>query len=152
MYALVDRPVESLCNGGRLLLWAMRGWALAIERGCCPARALHRGFAGVGALAALPDVHVAFALLVSGSRTRLAFAPMGCARIGEVEAVLLRLWSDAASGGTDTARATLGLLIDEASVAPAHAAIDAAASQLAAAGFDLSHLTTPSPSLSGPST
>jgi len=109
-------------------------------------------FAGVGALAALPDVHVAFALLVSGSRTRLAFAPMGCARIGEVEAVLLRLWSDVASGGTDTARATLGLLVDEASVAPALAAIDAAASQLAAAGFDLSHLTTPSPSLSGPST
>jgi len=25
MYAFVDRPVESLCDGGRFLLWAMRG-------------------------------------------------------------------------------------------------------------------------------
>src|SRR3546814_8813655 len=63
MYAFVDRPVESLCNGGRFLLWAMRAWVSAAERGRCPPRMLHRGFAAVNAAGALPDFHIAMALL-----------------------------------------------------------------------------------------
>src|SRR3546814_17316622 len=67
MYAFVDRPVESLCNGGRFLLWAMRAWVSAAERGRCPPRMLHRGFAAVNAAGALPDFHIAMALLGGGA-------------------------------------------------------------------------------------
>ena len=44
MYALVDRPVESLTNSGRFLLWAMRGWTHAATRGACPPQALRRDY------------------------------------------------------------------------------------------------------------
>ena len=43
MYSFVDRPVASLCNVGRFLLWAMRLWVHAAERGRCPPQMLHRG-------------------------------------------------------------------------------------------------------------
>lgn len=63
MYFFIDRPVESLGNSGRFLLWAMRGWVVAAESGHCPPHALRRGFARMRALSALPPFHVAMALM-----------------------------------------------------------------------------------------
>src|SRR3546814_16223848 len=97
MYAFVDRPVESLCNGGRFLLWAMRAWVSAAERGQCPPRMLHRGFAAVNAAGALPDFHIAMALLGGEAVETLILAPMPCLQISEDEAILLGLWSDISS-------------------------------------------------------
>src|SRR3546814_17580594 len=76
MYAFVDRPVESLCNGGRFLLWAMRAWVSAAERGPCPPRMLHRGFAAVNEAGALPDLNIAMALLGGEAGETLLLAPM----------------------------------------------------------------------------
>ncbi len=143
MYAYVDRPVESLCNGGRFLLWAMRGWVAAAERRECPPRALHRGFAAVNARVALPDFHVAMAMLASDGRECLALAPMPCARITGDEAVLMTLWRDAAVGDRAALRATLALLVEVDGVAPIANAVVGAAKELAAAGFDLSPLSSP---------
>lgn len=81
MYDFIDRPVESLDNSGRFILWAMRGWVRAAAQGTCPPAALRRGFAHVNALAALPDFHVALALLNADARETLALAPIGCSRI-----------------------------------------------------------------------
>lgn len=142
MYAFVDRPVESLCNSGRFLLWAMRGWVAAAERRECPPRALYRGFAAVNARAALPDFHVAMAMLASDGRECLTLAPMPCARITEDEAVLMTLWRDAAGGDPAALRGTLTLLVDVDGVAPIAHAVVGAARGLTAAGFDMSPLSS----------
>ncbi|WP_257547942.1 hypothetical protein [Sphingopyxis sp. DBS4] len=137
MYALVDRPVESLTNSGRFLLWAMRGWTHAATRGACPPQALHRGFADTGALAALPDFHVAMALLATGASAPLELAPMPCVQISEHEAILLGLWRDFSLEDGAAARATLALLVGNSSVGPVAHAMRAAIERLAFAGFHL---------------
>ncbi len=140
MYAFVDRPVESLCNGGRFLLWAMRGWVSAAERGRCPPRMLHRGFAAVNAAGALPDFHVAMALVGSDAVETLLLAPMPCLQISEDEAILLGLWRDFSLGNAANARTALALLAEGDSVGPIANAMGAALDRLVAAGFDMSAL------------
>ena len=141
MYAFVDRPVTSLRNSARFLLWAMRGWADAARRGRCPRRALQRGFLCVRAGEMLGDFHVAMALLDGEALAPIALMPLPCARIGEGEAILLGLWRDLAGGEASRARATLALLVEPVSVAPAATAMSTALAGLAAAGFDLSDLS-----------
>lgn len=138
MYAFVDRPVASLCNSGRFLLWAMRGWIAATGRGQCPPQRLHRGFVAVAAAAALPDFHVAMALLGGGGAVRtLRLAPMACLRISGDEAILLGLWRDFSLGDAANARATLALLAEGESAGPIARAMGAVTGRLVAAGFDM---------------
>ena len=137
MYAFVDRPVESLCNSGRFLLWAMRAWVSAAERGRCPPQMLHRGFAAVNAAEALPDFHIAMALFGGDAVETLILAPMPCLQISEDEAILLGLWRDISLGGVTNARATLALLAEGDSVGPIAKAMGAAIGRLVAAGFDM---------------
>ena len=137
MYAFVDRPVESLSNAGRFLLWAMRGWVAAAERGQCPPQSLHRGFVAVAAARALPDFHIAMALLAGDAVRTMLLAPMPCLQISEDEAILLGLWRDISLGGDENARATLALLAEEDSVGPIAQAMGAAIGRLVAAGFDM---------------
>ncbi|MBB6427484.1 hypothetical protein [Sphingopyxis sp. JAI128] len=140
MYAFVDRPVESLCNGGRFLLWAMRAWVSAAERGQCPPERLYRGFSAVEALGALPDFHIAMALLAGDAVETLALAPMPCLQISEDEAILLGLWRDFSLESTANAHATLALLAAEHRVGAIARAMGAAAHRLIAAGFDMPSL------------
>ena len=140
MYAFVDRPVESLCNGGRFLLWAMRGWVSAAGRGQCPPQWLHRGFAAVNAAGALPDFHIAMAMLAGDAVETLLLAPMPCLQISEDEAILLGLWRDISLGDVANARATLALLAEGNSAGPIAKAMGAAIDRLVAAGFDMSAL------------
>jgi len=142
MYAFVDQPVSNLCNGGRFLLWAMRGWTRAMERGRCPPHALAGGFAGVGALAMLPNFHMAMALFNRDSLEKIVIAPLEHTRIMEDEAVLISIWRNLANFDFDQARATLALLVEDDSIPLIADAIAAASASLAAAGFDLSELTT----------
>jgi hypothetical protein len=137
MYSFVDRPVESLCNGGRFLLWAMRGWVHAAERGRCPPQMLHRGFAAVDAAGALPDFHVAMALLTGDAARTLLLAPLPCLQISEDEAILLGLWRDFSLENAANARATLAFLAEGESVGPIARAMGAATGRLVAAGFDM---------------
>lgn len=138
MYDFIDRPVGSLNNSGRFLLWAMRGWTRAAAQGACPPAALHRGFAHVNALAALPDFHVALALLNAGAREALTPAPTGCSRIAEDEALLLALWQVAA---LDRAAPVLALIVEADTTRSVAKTLSAAAGVLAAAGFDLARLS-----------
>lgn len=138
MYHFIDRPVESLGNGGRFLLWAMRSWVRASAQSVCPPAALHRSFVHMNALAALPDFHVALALLNADAREMLALSPVGCPRIAEDEALLLALWRDAA---LDRAEPMLALLVEADTTRSVAKALGAAAGALATAGFDLSRLS-----------
>ena len=141
MYAFIDRPVDSLGNSGRFLLWAMRGWVCAAERGQCAPQRLHRGFVAVNAAGALPDFHVAMALIGSDAVETLLLAPMPCLQISEDEAILLGLWRDISLGDVANARATLALLAEGDSVGPIAKAMGAAIDRLVAAGFDMSALS-----------
>lgn len=78
MYVFVDRPVDELNNAGRFVLWATRGWAFAVEQGTCPPLALSRAFGHRGLLPALPDFHIAMALIDKDARTQVAVAQMNC--------------------------------------------------------------------------
>lgn len=140
MYAFVDRPVESLCNGGRFLLWAMRGWVAAAERGECPARALRPGFAAVDATVALSDFHLAMAMLAGDAVEILVLAPMPCLQISEDEAILLGLWRDFSLGDAANAHATLAMLAEGESAGPIAKAMGTAVDRLVTAGFDMSAL------------
>lgn len=140
MYAFVDQPVECLSRSGRFLLWAMRGWATAIERGTCPPVALSRGFAGVNALPALPDFHIAMALLNKDASTPLSLAPMIAEQIMEDEAILIGLWSDLSRGDIDHLRDTLVFVAEADAVSPIARAMTTVMAKLIAAGFEMSEL------------
>lgn len=138
MYDLVDQPVERLCNGSRFLLWATRGWALAMAQGKCPPPVLSRGFAGVQALPALPHFHMAMARLHADAKARLKVAPMGCPRIAEDEAILAGLWRAAASERTRHLDATLAMMTAADAVPAIARAMCETVRRLAAAGLPLS--------------
>jgi len=123
MYDLIDRPVERLGQGSRFILWAMRAWVTGIGKGQCPTVVLSPGFARMGLLRALPDFHMAMALLNRDALEKLHFAPMAACRIGEDEALLLGLWRDVVHDRRAAAEAVLNLMIDEDSVALTLAAV-----------------------------
>lgn len=140
MYEIIDHPVESLGNAGRFLLWAMRGWTLAVERQTCPPLALGRGFASVQALPMLPDFHIAMLLLNQHGRMRFTLAPMACPDIIEDEAILLGVWRNLALGKFDQVQSTLALLVTDDMISPASRAMTMASAKLMTAGLDLSQL------------
>lgn len=141
MYTFIDQPVDRLCNGGRFLLWAMRGWAHAVEQGTCPPLALSRGFASMHALPALPDFHLAMAMLNRDGLERISLAPINCQRIIEHEAILIGMWRDLANGDLDRMRETLELLVKTEAVSPIARAMTTVTAKLIAAGFNISGLS-----------
>ena len=142
MYHFIDRPLDRVGNSARFLVWAMRGWARAVEQGTCPPAALSKGFTAMGALRALPDLHMTMALLNRHGLARIAMGPMGCPHIIEDEAVLLSLWREFAQGHGGRAAATLALFAREEGVAPICEAMTAATAKLITAGFDLTTLSS----------
>lgn len=141
MYAFVDRPVESLCNSGRFLLWSMRSWTRACARRTCPPGAMAGAFAKMGALPALPDLHIAMALINRDALEKIMVAPVEHPHIMEDEAILIGMWRDLANADLDHMRTTLALLVAKDSVEPIARAMTAATAKLIAAGFDLSELS-----------
>lgn len=137
MYIYLDQPVGRLANGERFLLWAMRGWSHAMEKGMCPPMALCRGFTSVNALSALPDFHLALALLNRDALAQLRVGPMEYAHILEDEAILLGLWRDIALGDFDHMRETLRFLVDDDVLGATANAMTATMAKLVVAGFDL---------------
>ena len=141
MYAFVDRPVSQLCDSGRFLVWAMRSWMQSTKKGCCPPRALGRGFASIDGLSALPDFHIAMALFTRDALEEITIGSLDQPHVVEDESVLLGMWRDISLGDVDNARKTLKLVVEEDSVAPVCRAMTAATAEMIAGGFDLSGLS-----------
>ncbi|WP_157220191.1 hypothetical protein [Flavisphingomonas formosensis] len=135
MYAYVDRPIDTLCNGSRFLLWAMRGWTNAIENRTCPPVALAPGFSSMGLMLMIQDFHLAMALINKDGLARMVLAPMPHRRITEDEAVLLALWCELTLDRRARVRETLALLVEEDSVALVERAMTDAVAKLKAAGL-----------------
>lgn len=141
LYAFVDRAVETLPNGGRFLLWAMRGWTHANARGICPPIAIGRGFAGMRVLPALPDFHKAMLFFNRDCVEHMHFSVMSCAQIGEHEAVMIALWRDVATGNSKNLHETLTLLVDDSAILPLTGAMTAVSDRLKSARLDLARLS-----------
>lgn len=137
MYDFVDRPVTALDRDGRFLLWAMREWVHTARQGKCATRKMSRAFTSFNAAAVLPDFHVAMVLLSRRARERIMFAPMGCVRIAEHEALLLALWRDIGIGRRERVRKTLALIVPEDTVAAVAQALSRASAAMAIAGFGI---------------
>ncbi|MDO7840705.1 hypothetical protein [Sphingomonas immobilis] len=135
MYSFVDRPVDSLSQGSRFVLWAMRRWTSAREAHTCPPHALSPSFQGMGALDALSPFHLGMVVLNCHSRLAVEVAQIDQRRIGADEAVLLALWRDSLDASARPRRdATLVQLLDTRADTAARL-FDAAASALAEAGL-----------------
>lgn len=130
MYRFLDQPITRLDNGARFTLWAMRAWVSALEQSECPRAALAQAFARMGVLEALPDFHMALALINRDALDRIALAPLRCRVVAEDEAVLLGLWRDAAAGADARVGATLSLLLAREAVASATRALMLGAAKL----------------------
>jgi hypothetical protein len=57
MYDFVDRPVSSLDEGGRFLIWVLRNWVRAMSERQCPAHAVAPARARWKMMGALPQFH-----------------------------------------------------------------------------------------------
>ncbi|MFC0204643.1 hypothetical protein [Novosphingobium soli] len=137
MYDFIDRPVTELDNDGRFLLWAIRGWVHSAAKGSCPLRTLGRAFASFNAALVLPDFHMAMSLVSRRATERLSFAPMGCPRIAEHEALLLALWRDVGIGRRENVRATLAHVVPSDTVAAVAQALCRASAAMTVAGFGM---------------
>lgn len=135
MYDFVDRRVTALDRGGRFLIWSMRSWLASYGEGRCPAAALGPAFVKWGMIDALPHFAMAMTLLARHAHHPIAFAPLPCGRVREDEALMLGLFRAMRDEAPDRVTETLGLIVDEDSVASLLTALTGLAMRLADAGL-----------------
>ncbi len=134
MYDFVDRPVGRLCGGSRFVLWAMRAWTDALEHESCPPGSLATPFLRNGAIDALPSFHRVMLAVNRGARDTVMLGPVGCARIGESEAILLAAWARVDSAPAQV-RATLRMMLEDEAAEAMFEALVTARGRLADAGL-----------------
>ena len=116
MYQYVDRPLSSLDDGCRVLVWSMRAWVMAIGHQRCPAQMLAPAFAKWNMIGGLQPFHRAMVLFNRDALETFAFCPIGCSHVSEHEAVILELITSLRDRGPNETRQTLDLLVSEDSV------------------------------------
>lgn len=130
MYEFVDRPVTSLDHGGRLLVWSMRSWVLAMADRQCPGGKIAGAFGHWGML---PGLHPFLRMMALFNRHGLAnfeFCALACNHVSEHEAIILRLVSSGKRPGQDL-HDTLALLVEEECLGPLIVAIGELAGAMA---------------------
>jgi hypothetical protein len=123
MYAYLDRPITSLDEGGKVLVWAMRKWVSAMEARSCPVAALGKALAPRGLMPALAPFHRMMALIGCHSRQDLPFAPLCYTSLEEGEALLLAILSQSRGPHALALETTLFLLVGEENSAALHDAV-----------------------------
>ncbi|OCC23005.1 hypothetical protein MB02_13810 [Croceicoccus estronivorus] len=123
MYAYLDRPIASLDEGGKVLVWAMRRWVAAVEARMCPVAALGGALAERGLVPALAPFHRMMGLLSTHARQDLPFAPFCCPDVAEGEALVLAILSQIRGPRADTLETTLFLIAGEGCREPLHDAV-----------------------------
>jgi hypothetical protein len=117
MYDFLDRPVGTLDEGSRFLVWSMRGWTQSVAERRCPPSVLAAGFARSDLDAMLPHFHMAMMALNRDGREKIGVGEMGCSIVSEGEAVMLSLVRLFAIDRVPAACATIALLVREEGVA-----------------------------------
>lgn len=116
MYKYVDRPLDTLDQGGRFLVWSMRAWVTAIGHKRCPAQLLAPAFAKWRMIGGLQSFHRAMMLFNRDALETFAFCPLACSHVSEHEAIILELITSLRGRGAQATRETLELLLAEDSV------------------------------------
>lgn len=116
MYQYVDRPLSSLDEGSRFLVWSMRAWVTAIGHKRCPAQLLAPAFAKWRMIGGLQPFHRAMMLFNRDALETFAFCPMACTHVSEHEAVILELVTSLRDRGAQATRETLELVVADDSV------------------------------------
>lgn len=116
MYQYVDRPLNSLDEGCRFLVWSMRAWVTTLARRQCPAQALAPAFAKWRMIGGLQPFHRSMLLFNRDALETFAFCPMACSHVSEHEAVILELITSLRDRGPQQTRDTLEMVISEDSV------------------------------------
>ncbi|MCT2400249.1 hypothetical protein [Novosphingobium mangrovi (ex Huang et al. 2023)] len=116
MYQYVDRPLDTLDEGCRFLVWSMRAWVTAIGHKRCPAQLLAPAFAKWRMIGGLQPFHHAMLLLNRDALETFAFCPLACPHVSEHEAVVLELVTSLRDRGPQATRETLELLLAGESV------------------------------------
>ncbi|MBT0669396.1 hypothetical protein HT136_13575 [Novosphingobium profundi] len=135
MYQYVDRPLSTLDEGCRFLVWSMRAWVTAIGKRHCPAQMLAPAFAKWRMIGALQPFHRAMLLLNREALETFQFCPVGCDHVSEHEAILLELVSSLRDRGPAPTRTTLEMVVAEDAVGDMLATLGRIGSALAIAGI-----------------
>ena len=116
MYQYVDRPLTTLDEGCRFLVWSMRAWVSAIGRKRCPAQMLAPAFAKWRMIGGLQPFHRTMLLFNRDALETFAFCSLSCPHVSEHEAVILELITSLRDRGAQATRETLELLVAEEGV------------------------------------
>ncbi|MCJ2185560.1 hypothetical protein [Novosphingobium beihaiensis] len=135
MYQYVDRPLSTLDEGGRFLVWSMRAWVTAIGHKRCPARMLAPAFAKWRMIGGLQAFHRTMLLFNRDALETFAFCSLSCPHVSEHEAVILELVTSMRDRGPQATRDTLELLVAEESVGDMLEALSRLGAVLAIAGI-----------------
>ena len=111
MYSFVDRPLASLDDGCRFLVWSMRAWVTAIGHKRCPAQMLGPAFAKWRMIGGLQPFHRAMLLLNRDALETFAFCSISCPHVSEHEAMILELVTSLRDRGAQATRETLEMLL-----------------------------------------
>lgn len=135
MYQYVDRPLSTLDEGCRFLVWSMRAWVTAIGQKRCPSQLLAPAFARWRMIGGLQPFHRAMVLFNRDALDTLAFCPLGCNHVSEHEAVILELITSLRDRGAVATRETLELVMIEDSVGDMLETLSRIGAALAVAGI-----------------
>lgn len=135
MYAFIDRPVNDLDLGGRLLIWAMRSWVLSMAQKTCPGAVIGKAFLGRNMIAGLQPFLRMMALFNRGGLENFEFCRLACNRVSEHEAILLQLVSEVRDNQAMNVRNTLSLLVEDEFISDLLDALSALGAALDRAGL-----------------
>lgn len=135
MYQYVDRPLSTLDEGCRFLVWSMRAWVTAIGHQRCPAQLLAPAFARWRMIGGLQPFHRAMVLFNREALETFAFCPMACDHASEHEAMILELVTSLRDRGAVATRDTLELLVNEDAVGDVLETLSRLGAALAIAGI-----------------
>lgn len=113
MYDFLDRPIGSLDEGSRFLVWSMRGWTQSMAERRCPPSVLASAFNRSQLSDALPHFHMAMMALNRDGLDKMGFGTVTCPQVSEAEAILLSLFRLIGQGDRAASDGTIGLLVRE---------------------------------------
>jgi hypothetical protein len=116
MYDFMDRRITELDLGAGLLVWSMRRWVMALHEQNCPCQAIGPVFMHRRITAALPYFHVMMMTFNREAREAFHFAPIGCPRISEHEALILSFICALRTSDISAFRKTMALVVHEGAV------------------------------------
>ena len=135
MYQFLDRPVTSLDQGGRFLIWSMRSWVKAMGERQCPATAIGTAFARWNMIRGLQPFLRMMALFNRNGLETFHFCALPCNHVSEHEAIIVSLVCALREGRPERLGDTLALLVDEDSIGEVIASLTALGDSMDAAAI-----------------